>query len=78
MVILLIVAVIVLYAGLARFMVRDRDLPGSHSAVTPLRRRPEDSGTPAGSLPAADRDVEQPTWTALDDIQLNRLLEESS
>lgn len=78
MVILLIVAVVVLYTGLARFMARDNGFPGSRSAATPLRRRPEGAGTPAGGVPTADHDVEQPTWTALDDIQLNRLLEESS
>lgn len=76
--VMLLIVTVVLYAGLARFMARDRGVPGSRSAVPPLRRRPEDAGTTAGGLPAADRDVEQPTWTALDDIQLNRLLEESS
>ena len=72
MLILMVIAAILFYAGLFRYAGRGTRSEGSSSpgtgAPTP--------GTPVSEVPAGDAAVERLTWTALDDLQLNRLLRE--
>ena len=78
MLIIMIVAVILFYIGLGRFMGKGDRIRGSRYPEMQQRIRAEGAGHPIGDVAGTDAGMVRTTWTALDDLQLNRLLRDSS
>ena len=72
----LVVILVILYAVFVNFLLKNKGIGGLPAHASRRSIGPVNIGSPGAGLPATDSEMEL-AWTALDDLQLNRLLRDS-